>query len=165
MRNLEATSDAIPDPANEPPARSRVDLFCLPRSVRNGMARDAATAARSVGFEIARFRSREATAARSRGRQPTEKWPKRHRSREAAAAHMVSSFAFAPSRFTFLRCLICGLTPAATCFRPSGAGNLLPMPPFRGHQLLSDPFHSCLRGRDPPRAHHVLFLPTTALLH
>ena len=72
---------------------------------------------RSVSFEVARFRSREATAARSRGRQPTENGQK-----DTGAAkrqqHIWCHRLLSRLRGLWFRgILICGLTPAARCCR------------------------------------------------
>jgi hypothetical protein len=69
-------------------------------------------------FEFVHFGNREAIAASSRGRKPTETRHKSGLSREAAAAHSARPIAAAASRLlVFFYFIFCGLTPAATYCR------------------------------------------------
>jgi hypothetical protein len=67
---------------------------------------------RNVSFEIATFRNREAMAARSRGRQPTEFRQIRNMSREAVTGLSARRVAAAASRLTtFFVSFSAGLRP------------------------------------------------------
>jgi hypothetical protein len=80
------------------------------------------TPARSGSLEVAHFRNREAMAALSRGRKPTEKSAKQTGSREAAAADFARTPAAAPS----------GLIPFIGGSDLRADARSYPLPPLRG---------------------------------